>query len=79
MFEKYDLNLTGKIFEILNRSDQSFIRVKLYPFDIQVPSPKHSDFHLEDEIEINVRIEILQINQKNNFNNHKSNLEVQNE
>lgn len=80
MIEKYEVILTGKVIEILDCRNECTIRVKLEPFQIDIPEVNQYDFHLEDEIEILAKIEITSINKKSNFNiNQLKKSEVQNE
>ncbi len=80
MIEKYEVILTGKVIEILDCRNECIIRVKLKPFQIDIPEVNQYDFHLEDEIEILAKIEIVSVNKKSNFNiNQIKKSEVQNE
>lgn len=80
MIEKYEVILTGKVIEILDCRNECIIRAKLEPFQIDIPEVNQYDFHLEDEIEILAKIEIVSINKKSNFNiNQLKKSEVQNE
>ncbi len=80
MIEKYEVILTGKVIEILDCRNECIIRVKLKPFQIDIPEVNQYDFHLEDEIEILAKIEIVSVNKKSNFNiNQLKKSEVQNE
>ena len=80
MIEKFQINLEGKVLEVIRPGEKCFVKISCKPFLIELPCPEVSDFRLEDVIILNCEIIINKIMTKEEFNQKSTNkLEVQDE
>ncbi len=77
---KFNINLEGKILEVIKPGEKCFIKIKVNSFLIDLPCPEMCDFRLEDNLLLNCELTIndliIKDEIKKNFTNK---LEVQDE
>jgi hypothetical protein len=80
MNEKFQINLEGKVLEVIKPGEKCFIKVSCNPFLIELPCPDVNEFRLEDIIILNCEITIKRLMTKEEFNQKSTNkMEVQDE
>jgi hypothetical protein len=77
---KFNINLEGKILEVIKPGEKCFIKIKVNSFLIDLPCPEMCDFRLEDNLLLNCELTINDLKIKDEIKKNFTNkLEVQDE
>jgi len=79
MNEKFQINLEGKILEVIKPANKCFVKINCNSFLIDIPCPENCDFRLEDNVILKCELIVNQITSKEEINQQTNKMEVQDE
>lgn len=80
MIEKFQIDLEGKILEVIKPGEKCFVKICINSFLMDFPCPEVCDFRLEDNIVLSCELIINSLKTKDELNQKSTNkLEVQDE